>query len=76
MEADSIDMEDDLKMTVSIWKMTISIWAILSLWSGTPCLVCMSELVDLDFDACILVDLRGRDMWRGGQWGRDKRRVG
>ena len=22
---DSIDMEDDLKMTVSIWKMTVSI---------------------------------------------------
>ena len=32
MEDDSIDMEDDLKMTVSIWKMTVSIWDILSLW--------------------------------------------
>jgi len=26
MEDDSIDMEGDLKMTVSIWKMTVSIW--------------------------------------------------
>ena len=26
MEHDSIDMEDDLNMTVSIWKMTESIW--------------------------------------------------
>ena len=44
MEDDSIDMEDDLKMTVSIWeitvsiwKMTVSIWDILSLcWAATP----------------------------------------
>ena len=28
---DSIDMEDDPKMTVSIWKMTLSIWDIVSL---------------------------------------------
>jgi len=26
MEHDSIDMEDDLKMRVSIWNMTVSIW--------------------------------------------------
>jgi len=33
MEDNSINMEDDLKMTVSIWKMTISIWEIaVSLW--------------------------------------------
>ena len=32
MEYDSIDMEDDLKMTVSTWKMTVSILDILSLW--------------------------------------------
>jgi hypothetical protein len=39
MEDDSIDMDDDLKMTVSIWRMTVSIWEmtvsmcdILSLW--------------------------------------------
>ena len=25
-EDDNIDMEDELKMTVSIWKMTVSIW--------------------------------------------------
>ena len=39
MENDNIDMEDYLKMTVSmwemtvsIWEMTVSIWYILSLW--------------------------------------------
>jgi len=44
MEDDSIDMEDDLKMTVSIWKMTVSIWEmtvsiwdILSLWLWWAC---------------------------------------
>jgi hypothetical protein len=26
MEDDSMDVDDDLKMTVSIWKMTVSIW--------------------------------------------------
>ena len=42
MEADSIDMEDELKitvsiweMTISIWEMTVSIWDILSLWPRT-----------------------------------------
>jgi hypothetical protein len=40
MDDDSIDMEDDLIMTVSIWEMTVSIlemtvsiWDILSLWA-------------------------------------------
>jgi hypothetical protein len=45
MDDDSIDMEDALQMTVTIWemtvstwKMTVSIWDILSLWSlgGRP----------------------------------------
>jgi hypothetical protein len=43
MEDDSIDMEGDLKMTVSIsemtvwiWEMTISIWDILSLCCVRP----------------------------------------
>jgi len=31
MEHDSIDMEDDLKMMLSIWKMTLSMWNIVSL---------------------------------------------
>jgi hypothetical protein len=26
MEYDSIDMEDDLKITASIWEMIVSIW--------------------------------------------------
>ena len=34
MEDDSVDMVDDLKMTVSIWEMTVSIWDIFSLWPG------------------------------------------
>jgi hypothetical protein len=36
MEEDSIDMEDDLKMTVSTWKIKVSIWDILSLCSTPP----------------------------------------
>ena len=33
VEDDIIDMDDDLKMTVSLWKLTVSIWDILSLWA-------------------------------------------
>jgi len=29
-EYDSIDMEDDHKMTVSIWEVTVSLWDIFS----------------------------------------------
>jgi len=36
MEDDHIDMEDDLKMTKSIWKMTVSIWEMtVSIWEMT-----------------------------------------
>jgi len=36
MEDDSIDMGDDLKMTVSTWKMTVSIWKMtVSTWNMT-----------------------------------------
>ena len=36
MEDDSIDLEDDLKMTASIWEMTVSIWKItVSIWKTT-----------------------------------------
>ena len=49
MEDDGIDMEDDLKMTVSIWEMTVSIWEmtvsmwdILSLWADVSPVPSMS----------------------------------
>jgi hypothetical protein len=32
MEYGGIDMEDDLMMTLSIWKMKVSIYYMLSLW--------------------------------------------
>jgi hypothetical protein len=32
-----MDMADDLKKTVSIWKMTVPIWDILSLWYREYC---------------------------------------
>jgi len=36
MEDDSIDMEDYLNMTVSIWKMTVSKWKMtVSIWKIT-----------------------------------------
>ena len=51
MEDDSIDMEDDLNMTVSIWKMTVSvckmtvsIWYILSLCKRGPATSTTHEL--------------------------------
>jgi hypothetical protein len=38
MEVDSIDVEDGLKMTVSVWKMTVSMWEIT---------ISMSEILSL-----------------------------
>ena len=41
----SIDMEDDLQMTVSIWKMTVSMWKMtVSIWDIFSVLVIIQRL--------------------------------